>query len=75
MTRAEHLQWCKDRAMEYVTHGDLVNAVTSMASDLTKHPETKDSTTGAMGMLFLLATQQAMAGDAAGVKRYIQGFN
>ena len=40
-TRAEHLAWCKRRAMEYVDAGDLSNAVASMGSDLSKHPETR----------------------------------
>lgn len=39
--RATHLQWCKNRALEYVEIGDLENAITSMKSDLAKHPETK----------------------------------
>lgn len=73
-TRAEHLQECKDRAMEYVKHGDLLNAVTSMMSDLEKHPETS-ATKGALGMLGLMAAQQAQAGDHDAVVRYIQGFN
>ncbi len=75
MTRAEHLKWCKGRALEYVARGNLVEAVTSMGSDLTKHPETEGCTKGAMGMLFLLAAQQAAEGDSAAVKRYIEGFN
>ena len=41
MNRAEHLQWCKDRAMEYCRQGDVTNAYASMASDLSKHPETE----------------------------------
>ena len=35
-TRAEHLAWCKKRALEYVDAGDLLQAYTSMASDLGK---------------------------------------
>lgn len=73
-TRAEHLQFCKDRAMEYVNAGDLLNAVTSMMSDLGKHPET-ESTGKSLAMLGLMAAQQAQSGDRAGVIRYIQGFN
>ena len=72
-TRQEHLQWCKDRAMEYVKEGNLLEAVTSMMSDLGKHPETQGG--GALAMLGLLAIQQAQQGDTAAVKRYIQGFN
>ena len=73
-TRAEHLQFCKDRAMEYVKKGDLLNAVTSMMSDLEKHPETS-TTQAALGILGLLAMREARQGDRAGVIRYIQGFN
>lgn len=39
--RAEHLAWCKERALEYVDRGDLVNASSSFISDMAKHPETK----------------------------------
>lgn len=73
-TRQEHLQACKDRAMEYVNEGDLLQAVTSMMSDLTKHPETS-VLSGALATLGFIAAQQAQEGDRAGVVRYIQGFN
>lgn len=36
MTRAEHLQWAKDRALEYVAIGDMNQAFASMTSDLRK---------------------------------------
>lgn len=42
MNRQEHLQFCKDRALEYLDRGDLNNAATSMMSDMKKHPETAD---------------------------------
>lgn len=74
-TRAEHLQWCKDRAMAYVDRGDLVNAVVSMMSDLGKHEETAPKPGGALAMLGVLAAQQAQSGDVEAVKRYIIGFN
>lgn len=40
MNRQNHLQWCKDRAIEYLDQDDLNNAATSMMSDMGKHPET-----------------------------------
>lgn len=40
MTRAEHLAWCKERALAYVDVGDLNQAYASLASDLGKHEET-----------------------------------
>ena len=74
ITRQQHLQWCKDRAMQYVARGHLVDAVTSMMSDLDKHPETT-STGKALAMLGMMAAQQAQAGDRSAVVRYIEGFN
>ena len=41
MDRAEHLQWAKDRALEYADMGDVANAMASLGSDLNKHPDTK----------------------------------
>jgi hypothetical protein len=42
MTRDEHLDWCKKRALEYAEVGDLNNALISMMSDLGKHDETEN---------------------------------
>jgi len=39
-TRAEHLAWCKERALEYLDEGDVQQAFASFASDMSKHPET-----------------------------------
>lgn len=39
MTRSEHLEWCKKRALAYLP-GDPSEAFASMMSDLRKHPET-----------------------------------
>jgi hypothetical protein len=38
-TRAEHMKWAKDRALEYADQGDTGNAIASLMSDLGKHPE------------------------------------
>ena len=73
-SREEHIQFCKARAMEYVEHGELLNAVTSMMSDLEKHEETR-STGKALSALGLLAAMQAQQGDRQAVERYILGFN
>lgn len=70
MTREQHLQWCKDRANEYLAEGDLANAVTSMLSDLDKHEETRGAgeSMAMLGMLYI--TQH----DREGVKRWVEGF-
>ena len=36
MNRDEHLAWAKRRALEYLAAGELMEAFTSMASDLNK---------------------------------------
>lgn len=41
MTRAEHLKWSKERAVEYLP-GDVQGAATSFISDLNKHPDLSD---------------------------------
>jgi hypothetical protein len=72
MTRQEHLDWSKKRALEYVKRGDLDNAFASMVSDLNKHPETS----GHIGMS--LGIQLKMAGQLntpASMKKFIEGFN
>lgn len=74
-TREEHLTECKRRAMEYVEHGQLLDAVTSMMSDLDKHPETKVASGSVLTMLGLLAAMDAQNGHRDAVVRYIKGFN
>ncbi len=72
MTRAEHLQWCKNRALEYVKEGHLQEAFASIASDLGKHPETVGHVGISLGMGMLigghLSTPEKM-------KHFIEGFN
>ena len=67
-SREEHLEWCKQRAREYLAVGDWQQAATSMASDLRKHPET-DSKGTALAMLYFTVQ------DMASARRYIEGFN
>lgn len=53
MTRAEHIAWCKERALQYVDAGDTDQAFASVASDLRKHEETVDHGALTLGsMLF-----------------------
>lgn len=74
MTRAEHMAWCKQRALEYVDSGDLNEAFASMASDLGKHPETQNSQAfvGSVGMAMLLSGDLATPEK---MRAYIEGFN
>jgi hypothetical protein len=72
MTRQEHLDWCKQRAREFVINGDLRNAVASMGAGLGKHPETAAL---ADPYLVVAGMHSATKGDADGVRRWINGFN
>ena len=74
MNRAEHLQWCKDRAIELLDSGDLSGAVVSMASDIQKNEETEmDGMT--LAFLTLTGRQDAQNGDVEAVRRWVDGFN
>ena len=70
MTREEHMAWCKQRAHEYLKTGDLQNAVASMISDLSKHPETE----GAGKSMAPIGLFAVMSGDDHEVRKFIDGF-
>lgn len=77
-TRAEHLAWCKERAHhEYEFYkvqkpeDAFRNAVTSMVSDLGKHPETAK-----MEMIALaLGLPVMQSRDEYQLFKFIDGFN
>lgn len=72
MTRQEHLEWCKKRALEYVDNNDLTHAYASMASDLRKHPETEMHAGIELGMGLLVAKQLDTQEE---MRKFIEGFN
>jgi hypothetical protein len=59
------------RALEYLDKGDIINAVTSMLSDLSKHPETKALGDG----LALMGVHIIARRDRAAAQRFIEGFS
>lgn len=71
-TRAEHLEWCKQRAREYCDRGDAMNALTSMFSDLEKHPETAGHAGIQMGFAMMMGEMLDSPHEA---RRFIDGFN
>ena len=71
-TRAEHLEWCKQRAREYCERGDTMNAMTSMFSDLEKHPETAGHKGSEIGLMLMMTGGLR---DQADARRFIDGFN
>ena len=74
-TRAEHLAWAKKRALAYVDAGDTLQAYTSMASDLGKHPETANHPGIDLGIGLLMLPDQGRLGTTDGMRKFIEGFN
>jgi hypothetical protein len=73
ITRAEHLAWCKERALQYVDIGDLNQAFASMGSDLNKEECTKNCAD-----TMRLGFQMLMNGHLSTPKKmreFINGFN
>lgn len=71
MTRSEHLQWCKDRALAYLPHAPQ-NAIESMLSDLGKHDGTKNHCGIELGMMLIMGGHLVAGLEA---RRFIEGFN
>jgi hypothetical protein len=71
-TRAEHLQWAKDRALKYVDAGDTQQAFASMGSDLKKHPELENHSGIEFGFRLQFAGHLKNPDE---MRRFIEDFN
>ncbi len=71
-TRAEHLAWCKQRALQYCEMGDVNQAYASMASDLSNHPETTGHSAIQLGMMMLISGHLSTPDK---MREFINGFN
>lgn len=69
-TREEHLEWCRQRALEYVDADDPVQAYASMSSDLRKHPETE----GLISRDLLERGQQAALTGSKAVREWVESI-
>ncbi len=72
MNRSEHLQWCKDRAMEYVRSGEISAAFASFTSDMRKHPKTIEHPALPLGHMLLFDGHLKTADE---MEKWILGFN
>ena len=72
MTRQEHLDWCKERALEYCDAGDWEQAWASMAENLSKHPETENHAAIKLGMMLMLNGHMNTVEE---VRKFIKGFH
>jgi len=71
-TRAEHLEWCKKRALEYIQGGDIEQGIISMMSDIRKHPETDSQALASLCMMMLVSGKLKTQHEA---EKFINGFN
>jgi hypothetical protein len=71
--REEHIAECKRRALEYLDLMDPKQAFTSMLSDMSKHPETKEHVGIRMGVMFMMLP--GWITNPVEVRRWIVGFN
>jgi len=72
--RDRHLAWCKGRALEYLDSEDAEgcrDAISSMLSDLRKHPDTAVLASGGLAMIGMT---EAASGNVGAVERWIEGF-
>jgi hypothetical protein len=72
-SREEHLEWCKQRALEYLDAGDTPQAFTSMMSDLRKHEELQNHVGIQIGVGFMMLP--GWITNREEVRRWIVGFN
>jgi hypothetical protein len=71
-TRADHLAWCKRRALEYLDKGDRLMAFASMISDLGKHPETAHHAAIPLGAQLYL---RGLLSTTEKMREFIEVFN
>jgi len=71
LSPAEHFEWSRQRAMEYVNLGDGGLAMSSLISDLGKHPGTAGILHPDLQGLFL---GEVMLAGAEGARRFIEGI-
>jgi hypothetical protein len=74
MTREEHLQWAKDRALEYADQGDAGLAMNSLIQDLGAHPETEASVSIVVELMAPLVITGNLRSPHE-IRRFIEGFN
>lgn len=71
-TREEHLAWCKERALEYIDRGQVLEGLASMMSDMSKHPETHAPALDQMTVGLMLVGALSTPEEA---RRHIEGYH
>lgn len=71
MNRAEHLAWAKQRAIDEMEfYGEPQQGLTSLASDLLKHPETREHPAPQLGLMEMLSGRLSTKDE---MRRFIEG--
>ena len=71
VTRADHLNWAKDRALEYADQGDAARTIGSLRTGLGKHP----GTAGHDGILLgALLAMNGHLGTPAEIREFVEGL-
>lgn len=68
----QHLDWCKQRALEYCDQGDTKQAFASMMSDLRKDDSTANHAGIELGMMLMIG---GMLSTVREMRSFIEGFN
>lgn len=71
-TRAQHLEWCKIRALRYCDENDPNQAFASMLSDMRKHEGTKDH--AGLELMVQLKFSGLLESNEE-TRKFIEGFN
>ena len=71
VSRANHLAWCKQRALELCDAGDPQQAFTSMVSDMKKHEATAKHDGILLGAMLMMSGRL----EQNEVRNWITGFN
>lgn len=72
MTREKHLAWCKKRALEYIERGQINEGLTSMMSDMSKHPETACPALDTLTVRLMVIGALSSPDEA---RKHINGYN
>jgi hypothetical protein len=72
VSRTEHLEWCKERALVYVDAGDLQSAYVSLVSDLQKHEGTRQHVAIELGMALMMGGH---LDSEIAMRNFIEGCN
>lgn len=72
ISRKEHLDWCKQRALEYCSEGKFQEAYASFISDMLKHAETSGHVALKLGFDMILSGHLS---SPMKMREFIEGFN